>query len=145
MSKIVHTDTAPAAIGPYSQAVISGSLVFTSGQIAINPASGEVEATELLRRQHTGVEALHRRNANILQKAGMKLSSARIHRANVRGAPAKQAIGKSARGRAHVDATKPRGIDTKAIQRRLQLQASAPNVLFPLGNFNGMRTLRHVV
>ena len=48
MSKIVHTDTAPAAIGPYSQAVVSGSLVFTSGQIAINPASGEVEATDIV-------------------------------------------------------------------------------------------------
>ena len=48
MSKIVHTDAAPAAIGPYSQAVISGSLVFTSGQIAINPQSGEVEATDIV-------------------------------------------------------------------------------------------------
>lgn len=47
MANIVHTDTAPAAIGPYSQAVISGSLVFTSGQIAINPQSGEVEATTI--------------------------------------------------------------------------------------------------
>lgn len=44
MSKICHTDKAPEAIGPYSQAVISGNLVFTSGQIAINPASGAVEA-----------------------------------------------------------------------------------------------------
>lgn len=48
MSKIVHTDSAPAAIGPYSQAVISGSLVFTSGQIAINPKSGEVEAIDIV-------------------------------------------------------------------------------------------------
>lgn len=42
--KKIHTENAPAAIGPYSQAVVSGRLVFTSGQIAINPASGEVEA-----------------------------------------------------------------------------------------------------
>lgn len=47
MSKTVHTDTAPAAIGPYSQAVISGSLVFTSGQIAIDPQSGEVKAVTI--------------------------------------------------------------------------------------------------
>ncbi|MBQ3093977.1 MAG: RidA family protein [Clostridia bacterium] len=47
MATIVHTDKAPAAIGPYSQAVISGSMVFTSGQIAINPQSGEVEATDI--------------------------------------------------------------------------------------------------
>ncbi len=44
MSKTVHTDTAPAAIGPYSQAVITGNLVFTSGQIPIDPATGNVEA-----------------------------------------------------------------------------------------------------
>lgn len=40
----VTTDKAPGAIGPYSQAVKTGNLLFTSGQIAINPASGNVEA-----------------------------------------------------------------------------------------------------
>ena len=45
--KMIHTDNAPAAIGPYSQAVVSGGFVFTSGQIAINPASGAVEATTI--------------------------------------------------------------------------------------------------
>ena len=45
--KKIQTNDAPAAIGPYSQAVISGNLVFTSGQIAINPASGEVEAQDI--------------------------------------------------------------------------------------------------
>ncbi len=47
MASIIHTDTAPAAIGPYSQAIVTGSLVFTSGQIAINPQSGNVEATTI--------------------------------------------------------------------------------------------------
>ena len=47
MSKIIHTSNAPEAIGPYSQAVTVGNLVFTSGQIAINPASGAVEATTI--------------------------------------------------------------------------------------------------
>lgn len=42
--KFVSTDKAPGAIGPYSQAVITGNLLFTSGQIAINPATGEVES-----------------------------------------------------------------------------------------------------
>ena len=42
--KIIATENAPAAIGPYSQAVALGELVFTSGQIPINPASGVVEA-----------------------------------------------------------------------------------------------------
>ena len=42
--KFISTKNAPGAIGPYSQAVISGNLLFTSGQIAINPATGEVES-----------------------------------------------------------------------------------------------------
>jgi 2-iminobutanoate/2-iminopropanoate deaminase len=44
MSKIVYTKDAPEAIGPYSQAVIVGNLVFTSGQIAIDPSCGQVVA-----------------------------------------------------------------------------------------------------
>ena len=44
MSKYVSTDKAPAAIGPYSQAIITGGLVFTSGQIPINPENGNIEA-----------------------------------------------------------------------------------------------------
>ena len=43
----ITTQNAPAAIGPYSQAVAVGDFVFTSGQIAINPASGQVEATTI--------------------------------------------------------------------------------------------------
>ncbi len=38
----IHTENAPAAIGPYSQAVKAGGLVFTSGQIALDPATGAV-------------------------------------------------------------------------------------------------------
>lgn len=44
MSRIIKTDKAPKAIGPYSQAVCAGGMVYTSGQIAINPESGNVEA-----------------------------------------------------------------------------------------------------
>lgn len=43
--KKIHTEKAPTAIGPYSQAMKVGTLVFTSGQIPINPASGNIEAT----------------------------------------------------------------------------------------------------
>ena len=46
--KKIATDKAPAAIGPYSQAVVSGGFVFTSGQIAINPATGNVEANNIV-------------------------------------------------------------------------------------------------
>ncbi|MBG9979663.1 RidA family protein [Facklamia sp. DSM 111018] len=46
--KTVNTEKAPAAIGPYSQAKIIGDLVFCSGQIPINPASGEVEAEDVV-------------------------------------------------------------------------------------------------
>lgn len=40
--KVISTDKAPAAIGPYSQAIVSGGMVYTSGQIAIDPATGAV-------------------------------------------------------------------------------------------------------
>ena len=42
--KKIFTDKAPAAIGPYSQAMVVGNLLYTSGQIPINPASGNIEA-----------------------------------------------------------------------------------------------------
>ena len=46
--KKVHTDNAPAAIGPYSQAIVHGDIVFTSGQIPINPVTGNVEAEDIV-------------------------------------------------------------------------------------------------
>jgi 2-iminobutanoate/2-iminopropanoate deaminase len=42
MKKIIFTEKAPAPIGPYNQAVLSGNTLYASGQIAINPASGEL-------------------------------------------------------------------------------------------------------
>lgn len=42
MKKVIFTEKAPAPIGPYSQAVLSGNTLFTSGQVAINPANGEL-------------------------------------------------------------------------------------------------------
>ncbi len=45
--KKIATEKAPAAIGPYSQAIVCGETVFTSGQIPINPSSGNVEATTI--------------------------------------------------------------------------------------------------
>lgn len=47
-TKKIYTESAPAAIGPYSQAVVCGGMVFTSGQIAINPKSEQVEAKTIV-------------------------------------------------------------------------------------------------
>lgn len=43
----IHSDSAPAAIGPYSQAFVTGSLLFTSGQIPVDPQSGKVTGTDI--------------------------------------------------------------------------------------------------
>ncbi len=45
--RIIHTPSAPAPIGPYNQAVVAGNLVFTAGQIAIDPATGQVVAGDI--------------------------------------------------------------------------------------------------
>lgn len=47
MLKKVSTDKAPAAIGPYSQGIIANGFLFASGQIPINPATGEIEGEEI--------------------------------------------------------------------------------------------------
>lgn len=45
--KVIHTDKAPAAIGPYSQAIVFQNMLFTSGQIPVNPATGEIEGAAI--------------------------------------------------------------------------------------------------
>lgn len=47
MLQKISTDKAPAAIGPYSQGIISGGFLFASGQIPINPATGEIEGSDI--------------------------------------------------------------------------------------------------
>lgn len=49
MNKItkIHTDSAPAAVGPYSQAIAAGGMLYTSGQIALDPATGEIVGDDL--------------------------------------------------------------------------------------------------
>lgn len=66
MSNIIHTDTAPAAIGPYSQAVVSGNLVFTSGQIPIDPATGNIVGTGIEEQ----TEQVMRNLTEVLKAAG---------------------------------------------------------------------------
>ena len=50
--EVVFTQKAPAAIGPYSQAIKTGNLVFTSGQIPINPETGNIEAVTIEEQTH---------------------------------------------------------------------------------------------
>lgn len=68
----IYTKNAPDAIGPYSQAVKANGFVFTSGQIAINPASGEVEA-ETIEAQ---TEQVCKNLKNVLEEAGSSLDKA---------------------------------------------------------------------
>ena len=56
MKKVINTPNAPAPIGPYSQAILSGNMLFASGQVAVNPATGELvldsleaEATQVMK------------------------------------------------------------------------------------------------
>lgn len=52
MREKVETKQAPAAIGPYSQAVVTGNLIFTSGQIPLNPETGMVEGGNITEQTH---------------------------------------------------------------------------------------------
>jgi 2-iminobutanoate/2-iminopropanoate deaminase len=65
-NKIINTPNAPAPIGPYSQAVRTGNLLFISGQIAIDPATGNVEAKDITGEAH---QVMHNLRA-ILTEAG---------------------------------------------------------------------------
>jgi 2-iminobutanoate/2-iminopropanoate deaminase len=54
--KIVSTDKAPAAIGPYSQAIQAGNLIFCSGQIPLDPVSGEIVVGDVRRQTEQVME-----------------------------------------------------------------------------------------
>ena len=66
MLEKVYTNQAPDAIGPYSQAIKCGGLVFTSGQIPINPASGKVEADTIVAQ----AEQVMKNLGAVLKEAG---------------------------------------------------------------------------
>ena len=70
MAQIINTEKAPAAIGPYVQAVATGSLVFTSGQLPIDPASGEMPADVA----DQALQSLKNVQA-IIEAAGLTMSS----------------------------------------------------------------------
>jgi 2-iminobutanoate/2-iminopropanoate deaminase len=64
--KIINTSGAPAPIGPYSQAVQAGNLLFISGQVPINPATGSIEATDIAGETQQVMQNLQA----VLQEAG---------------------------------------------------------------------------
>ncbi len=69
--KIINTPNAPEPIGPYNQAVYAGNLLFISGQIAINPATGNIDATDVIGEAH---QVMHNLKA-ILAEAKMDFSN----------------------------------------------------------------------
>ena len=70
--KKIHTDKAPAAIGPYSQAIVHGDLVFTSGQIPINPNTGIVDAEGIVKQ----TEQVMKNLGEVLAAAGSSFEKA---------------------------------------------------------------------
>ena len=67
----IHTNNAPAAIGPYSQAICAGNLIFTSGQIALNPETGILEGETIAEQIHRVCQNLDA----VLTAAGSTLSN----------------------------------------------------------------------
>lgn len=71
MKKVINTPNAPAPIGPYSQAVLIGDLLYTSGQIAIDPKTGDLKTEDITTETLQVMENLKA----ILEAAGMNFSS----------------------------------------------------------------------
>lgn len=72
MLKTIYTPKAPAAIGPYSQAVVCGDMLFTSGQIPLNPETGEI-AGETISEQ---AEQVMKNIGAVLEEAGTNFENA---------------------------------------------------------------------
>ncbi|MDG1159940.1 MAG: RidA family protein [Flavobacteriales bacterium] len=70
MKKIIRTENAPAPIGPYNQAVAFNGMVYASGQIAINPKTGDLEIDDLAHETHLVMKNLQA----VLEAAGSDLS-----------------------------------------------------------------------
>ena len=72
MLKKIATDKAPGAIGPYSQAIAFGNMLFTSGQIPINPSTGNIEATTIAEQ----TEQVMKNLGAVLAEAGSSFEKA---------------------------------------------------------------------
>ena len=71
MKTIINTDKAPAPIGPYNQAVKVGNILFTSGQIALDPKTGELNTSDIVEETKLVMSNVRA----ILEKAGMNFSN----------------------------------------------------------------------
>jgi 2-iminobutanoate/2-iminopropanoate deaminase len=71
MKTIINTDNAPAPIGPYSQAVMTGNMLFVSGQIAIDPSNGNLITINIIQETSQVMKNI----SNILAAAGMQFSN----------------------------------------------------------------------
>jgi 2-iminobutanoate/2-iminopropanoate deaminase len=69
--KIIQTSKAPAAIGPYSQGIVTGNLVYASGQIPLSPGSGEIVGSTVAEQTETLIQNLK----EILLSAGSSIES----------------------------------------------------------------------
>lgn len=69
--QIINTASAPAPIGPYNQAILSGNMLFISGQICIDPATGEMKNKDIQQETH---QVMHNLKA-ILSAAGMTFNN----------------------------------------------------------------------
>jgi 2-iminobutanoate/2-iminopropanoate deaminase len=68
--KTVHTDNAPKTVGPYSQAIISNGLVFCSGQIGLDPSTGEMAGDDIALQTEQAIKNL----SAVLEAAGSSLA-----------------------------------------------------------------------
>ena len=72
MLKKIDTKKAPAAIGPYSQAIVCGNMLFTSGQIPIDPATGDIHGADITEQ----AEQVMKNLAAVLEEAGTTFENA---------------------------------------------------------------------
>lgn len=72
MNKVINTSNAPAAIGPYSQAIVAGDFLYTSGQLPVDPATGEFAGSDITSQAEQSMKNI----GAILNEAGFEFTDA---------------------------------------------------------------------
>lgn len=72
MNKVINTSNAPAAIGPYSQAIVAGDFLYTSGQLPVDPATGEFAGDDITAQAEQSMKNI----GAILHEAGFEFTDA---------------------------------------------------------------------